>query len=54
MMIRMNTPGYQKNMVALVSQHPQLLEILKERSALVERYEVVRKRKSAEKTFAWD
>lgn len=54
MMIRLNTPGYQKNMVTLVSQHRQLLELLKERSALVERYEVVRKRKGDEKTFAWD
>ena len=54
MMIRMHTPGYQKKMVALVSQHPQLLELLKERSELVERYEVVRKRKSGQKTFAWD
>jgi secretin/TonB-like protein len=37
--------AYQQNMVAVVSKHPELLELVKQRSALVERYRVAREEK---------
>jgi hypothetical protein len=55
LIIRQKTPDYQKNMVALVNKNPKLLELLMKRSALAQRYEVVRKKKFAGgKVFVWD
>jgi hypothetical protein len=39
---REKTPDYQKNMVALVEKHPELLQLVKERNALAQRYEALR------------
>jgi hypothetical protein len=54
MTILLKTSDYQKNMLEVVKRHPQLLKLLKERSALVQRYGVVRKEKFKGKTFVWD
>ncbi len=48
------TPDYQKNMVELVKQHPELFELLEERDTLARRYEATRKRKLAGKFYVWD
>ncbi|MEJ1964919.1 MAG: STN domain-containing protein [Gammaproteobacteria bacterium] len=48
------TPEYQKNMVDLVAKHPELLELVKERNALAERYEASRKQKLNGKIAVWD
>jgi len=49
------TPAYQKNMAALVKKNPRLLELLMKRSALAQRYAVVRKKKFEGGTlFVWD
>jgi hypothetical protein len=46
---------YQKRMVALVSQHPELIKKLQEHSALLETYAEVQKKKHANgKIFVWD
>jgi hypothetical protein len=49
-----NPRDYQQHMVDLVSEHPELLEILKERRALAEHYQRVRKQKLEGTTFVWD
>jgi hypothetical protein len=38
--------AYQQNMVEVVRKHPELLELVKRRNALVERYLIARKQKS--------
>jgi hypothetical protein len=42
------TRDYQKNMIALIEKHPELLKPLKERAELGERYKELRKK------FIWD
>jgi len=48
------TPDYQKNMVDVVTQHPELLELVKERVELAKRYEAVRKQALKGKIAVWD
>jgi hypothetical protein len=45
LVVQTKTPDYQKNMVAIVEKHPELLELVKQRNALAERYEALRKQK---------
>lgn len=45
-LVRLKTPEYQKNMVAVVTKNPELVELLKQHSALVERYNAIRRQKS--------
>ena len=44
--ILLRTPEYQKHLIDIVSQHPELLELLKERNALAERYASARRWKA--------
>lgn len=52
--IMTTVPDYQKHMVEIVSKHPELLELLKERRALAARYDVARRTKLKGKLFVWD
>ena len=45
-------PDYQKNMIDVVGNHPELLALLKKRSEIVERYEALRRRKLGEELCA--
>jgi hypothetical protein len=51
---QLRIPDYQKHMIEIVSQHPELQELLKERRALAARYDVVRRTKFKGKLFVWD
>jgi hypothetical protein len=54
LVILMKAKDYQKNMIAVVQKHPELLELLKERKALIARLEEVRNEKFKGKTIVWD
>jgi len=41
--ILLRTPEYQKHVISVVAKHPELLELLRERNALAERYEAARR-----------
>ncbi len=52
--VDLKTRDYQKNMKDVVSRHPELLKVLKEREALEKRFEAVQKEKHEGKTFVFD
>ena len=49
-----NKPGFQKNMMDVVAKHPELLALLKQRDALVQRYEETRQALFKKNVFVWD
>jgi hypothetical protein len=42
---KLRTPEFRRNVISVVTDHPELLELLKQRSALAERYEALRKQR---------
>jgi hypothetical protein len=54
MVILAKTKDYQKNMIAVVQKHPDLLALVKERNALVKHLEDVRREKLKRKFIVWD
>jgi hypothetical protein len=52
--LQQNTPEYRKHMVDVVARHPELLDLLKKRSALAERYQVIRAQKFKGRFIVWD
>ena len=45
---------FRKHLQDVITRHPELLETLKERTELIEYYEVVRRQKFRGKIFVWD
>jgi hypothetical protein len=54
MVVLPNLTDYQKNMVDVVRNHPKLLDLVKERNELAQRYEAVRKQKLEGNSFVWE
>jgi hypothetical protein len=54
MVILAKSPDYEKNVLAVINQHPELRRIVREREALEKRYELVRKKKFKGRLIVWD
>jgi hypothetical protein len=52
--IQQQMQAYQKNMIDIVRKHPELLQLLEERSALAERYQALLNKKLKKKPFLSD
>lgn len=52
--VALRTRSYQKHMVALVTQHPELLNVLKERAELQKNYDAFRQELFREKILLWE
>ena len=52
--LRLRTRDYQKYMVALVTRHPDLLNVLEERAKLARNYEALRQELRKDKIVVWD
>ena len=52
-MILQKTPAYQRNMIDAVRRHPELLDLVRQRAELAQRYEVERRLKLTGKTPVW-
>ncbi len=52
--VELKTKDYQKNVVDVISKHPELLKVLQEREAVEKRLEAIRAEKHQEKFFVFD
>jgi hypothetical protein len=52
-LILQKTPAYQRNMIDAVRKHPELLDLVRQRAELAQRYEVERRLKLTGKTPVW-